>query len=290
MTHTKRMAQPVSRPHAGQKAEAARRVRDRLRDDIRAGRFKDGLLPPEPTLMVEEHASRNAVRLALNLLRAEGLVQRFQGVGTLVVGDIPIFVPLDPGVGFRDLLDGGDARVRIDNHASFATTAPPGLAGHLEIPVGAEVVFLERVMFLDERPLTLRSSWILGSLAQPLLTGKIDLQQSIFAILEHGLGLELGVTEYSIEATLADEAVASVMRVPIGSPMSLSQNLSRLANGRRVEYGFARSPGDRVRFVTSVTHKPDVAQDSLPPCPMVAARRLIPADRPDRNGNYGRNV
>jgi GntR family transcriptional regulator len=201
--------------------------------------------------MVEEHASRNAVRFALSLLRAEGLVDRFQGIGTIVVGDMPIFVSLDTRIGLTDLLDREAGRVRFDNHSAFATTASPGLARHLEIAIGAGVVFLERVMFLDERPLTLRSSWMPAAIAQPLLTGEVDLQRSIFEVLEEGLGLRLGATEYSIEATLADEAVASVMKVPIGSPVSLSESFTRLADGRAIEYGYARSPGDRIRLVTN---------------------------------------
>src|ERR1700733_10132984 len=98
---------PLARSRAGLRAQVARRVRDRLRDDIRTGHFKDGRLPPEPALMMAEHASRSAVRLALDLLRAEGLVARSQGVGTMVVGDAQLFVPLDPDVGIADLLADG---------------------------------------------------------------------------------------------------------------------------------------------------------------------------------------
>jgi GntR family transcriptional regulator len=251
------LTQEMPRSRAGLKAEAARRVRDRLRDDIRAGYFKDGLLPPEPALMVEEHASRNAVRLALNLLRAEGLVERFQGVGTVVVGATQIFVPLDPDVGIVDLLDDGVSRVRFHNLATLTATAPPGLARRLDIPVGAEVVFLERVMLVDGRPLTLRSSWIPATLARAILDGEVDLRQSIFDLLTRGLGFDLGVTEYSIEAALADEAVASVMNVPVGNALVLCESLTRLADGRPIQYGYARSPADRVRFVTSVTRGSD---------------------------------
>jgi GntR family transcriptional regulator len=267
----------MHRSRAGLKAEAARRVRDRLRDDIRAGRFKDGLLPPEPSLMVEEHASRSAVRLALNLLRAEGLVERLQGVGTTIVGDTQFFVPLDPDVAFTESLDGGAGRVRFDNHAILATTAPAGVAGRLEIPVGSEVAFLERVMFLDERPLTLRSSWIPASLARPILTGEVDLRQSVVKLLEDGLGVSLGVFEYSIEATLADEAVATVLNVPIGSPLLLLESVTRLADGRPAEFGYGRSPADRVRFVTSVSRHPEHRWDKSSPGVMLAPPQQRPA-------------
>jgi GntR family transcriptional regulator len=107
-------------------------------------------------------------------------------------------------------------------------------------------------MFLDDRPLTLRSSWIPASLARPILEGKVDLQQGIFQLIKRGLGLDLGVTDYSIEAALVDEAVASVMNVSIGSPLVLCESLTHLADGRPIQYGYARSPADRVRFVTSV--------------------------------------
>jgi hypothetical protein len=55
---------------------------------------------------------------------------------------------------------------------------------------------------------------------------------------------------------LADEAVASVMKVPIGSPISLSESFTRLADGRAIEYGYARSPGDRIRLVTNTSRAP----------------------------------
>jgi GntR family transcriptional regulator len=210
------------------------------------------MLPPEPDLMKEENASRSAVRLALDLLRAEGLVERLPGVGTTVVGDTQYFSPLGPDMGIDELLDGGPERVRVDNHTAMATTASPGVANRLEIPVGAEVAFLERVLFLDDRPLTLRSSWIPATLAGPVIEGKIDLRHSICQVLEEGIGLELGVSEYSIEATLADEAVASIMSVPVGSPLLLMECLTRLPDGRPAEYGYARSRPDRIRFVTSV--------------------------------------
>jgi GntR family transcriptional regulator len=215
--------------------------------------------------MAEEQASRSAVRLALDLLRAEGLVERLQGVGTKVLGKNPIFVPLDPSIGFTELLEDGPSRVRIDNHAVMITTAAPGVAGHLDIPTGADVVFLERLLFLDECPLTLRSSWIPAALAGEIISGTADLRRGIFTLLERGLGLDLGVTEYSIEATSADQAVGAVMHLPVGAPLLLLESLTRLADGRPAEYGYARIRGDRSRFITTVGRESDRRQDE--PCP-----------------------
>jgi GntR family transcriptional regulator len=159
--------------------------------------------------------------------------------------------------------------------------APAGVARRLGIAVGAEVAFLERVMFLDDRPLTLRSSWIPASLARPILNGEVDLRRSIYELLECGLGLHLGATDYSIEATLADESVASIMSVAIGSPMLLLEGLTRLDDMRPAEYGHARCPGDRVRYVTSVRHHGDrrgsgvVTPQQQPPTRYVNPRETV---------------
>ena len=58
-----------------------------LRRQVLTGAFTGGVLPPEDSLAREFGASRNAVRDALATLRAEGLVARIQGVGTLVAAE-----------------------------------------------------------------------------------------------------------------------------------------------------------------------------------------------------------
>jgi GntR family transcriptional regulator len=59
-------------------------VADVLRRQVLQGAFADGLLPGEASLAQGFGASRNAIRDALGILAAEGLVVRVQGVGTMV--------------------------------------------------------------------------------------------------------------------------------------------------------------------------------------------------------------
>src|ERR1700678_4259205 len=68
------------------RADRARQVADLLRRQVLEGAFGDGLLPGETRLAAEFGASRNAVRDALAILAAEGLVTRVQGTGTVVSG------------------------------------------------------------------------------------------------------------------------------------------------------------------------------------------------------------
>ncbi len=85
------------RDHAGQgattvaarrrrlRADRARQLADLLRRQVLTGGYPDGSLPHEAALGTDYRASRNTVRQALDLLRAEGLVERLPGVGTVVV-------------------------------------------------------------------------------------------------------------------------------------------------------------------------------------------------------------
>ncbi|RPE41599.1 regulatory GntR family protein [Streptomyces sp. Ag109_O5-1] len=67
------------------RADQARQLADLLRHQILTGACPDGTLPHETNLATDYRASRNTVRQALDLLRAEGLVDRLPSVGTVVV-------------------------------------------------------------------------------------------------------------------------------------------------------------------------------------------------------------
>lgn len=70
-------------PHADR--ALFRQLADRLRERIRSGEFGAGeMLPSEAALGQEYDLARTAVRSALAVLRAEGLVESVRGLGTVV--------------------------------------------------------------------------------------------------------------------------------------------------------------------------------------------------------------
>jgi GntR family transcriptional regulator len=66
------------------------RVKQALRERISQGEFAaDGYLPTEPELMRTFRVGRQTVIRAMNDLRAEGLITRHRGKGTLLSPDVP---------------------------------------------------------------------------------------------------------------------------------------------------------------------------------------------------------
>lgn len=199
--------------------------------------------------MSREGASRTAIRMALDLLRAEGLVKRLQGIGTVTVDHDQVAFALDPPSSMVRTFEGQPQRIGYIPVSLFAATPSPGIAGRLGLGSTDRVVFIERLTLLDGARVSLVSVWTPMTYGEPLLAGAIDLEhKGIFDILEQDLGLELGDSDYSIEATAADAAVACLLEIPTGTPILLRSTLNHLADGRPVSFGFARARPDRVRY------------------------------------------
>lgn len=89
-----------------------RQVAGEIRQGVESGKYPPGArLPSEPELMDRYQVSRNTVRLALELLREEGLVVTGQGRGSFVVERAP--APLESGSeepeGREDVVRNSDA-------------------------------------------------------------------------------------------------------------------------------------------------------------------------------------
>lgn len=87
--------------------QSPRRVYALLRSAIRTGELPADTRLGEAELVIELKTSRNAVRLALQQLDADGLVDRRPGVGTVVVSQIhsfPVFECVSPSIGVSGAL------------------------------------------------------------------------------------------------------------------------------------------------------------------------------------------
>lgn len=229
---------------AGRRAAPARRIRDVLRARILAGVCGSRPLPSEAQLAVDFNASRNVVREALTLLRAEGLIDRIQGAGTFAVSDKAI-QGLDRLRGLAESLGAGCDRLVNQVLLAEAVPATEIVAERLGLRTGDEVVALERLRILDGQPLSLDASYLPADIGAPLLL--MDLaRHDVFGLIERELGLSLGSATVSIESIAADSVVAGLLRAPVGSPLLFLERLTFSDDGRPVDLEFVRYRGDRL--------------------------------------------
>lgn len=153
-----------------------RQVADELRGQIqRQDLVPGGQLPTEANLMQEYGVSRNTIRLALGLLRAEGLVVTGQGRGSFVA-DVPATVVERGPRAQRHVVDshGVDQQIvefaepgeadRIDVTVT-TRVAPPVIADALRLATGARVLERRRLLYREGEPSHTADSYLPEELA-----------------------------------------------------------------------------------------------------------------------------
>lgn len=225
------------------RADRARQVADVLRQQVLRDAFPDGVLPDERWLAVEFGTSRNTVREALDALRAEGLIDRRPGVGTVVVNrKYPH--GLNRLMGLAETLH---EHGEVANEVRTASVVrPPGVvARRLGLAAGDSVVYIERLRHLNGLPLSLDLTYLTTDVGEPLLGADLE-HRDIFGLIEQTSGRRLGVAELTVEAVNADAHSAGVLDVPKGAALLVVERLSHLEDGRPVDLEFIRFRGDRL--------------------------------------------
>lgn len=226
------------------RADRARQVADVLRRQIVLGRYQ-GSLPGEAELVEEFGASRNTVRAALELLRDEGLVDRWPGVGTVPVG-AKVAHGLDRLQGLAETLDVHGV-VLNEVRAAQVVDAPGEVAARLGLAPGTPVVYVERLRTLDGVPLSLDQTYLVRELGEPLLAEDLT-GTDIFALIEQHAGQPLGEAEIAVEAVSGDPHTATLLELPRHAAVLMLERLTRLADGTPVDFEFIRFRGDRLTF------------------------------------------
>ncbi|MER8183852.1 GntR family transcriptional regulator [Kitasatospora sp. NPDC094015] len=225
------------------RADRARQVADVLRRQVLNEVWAAGPLPHEDALAEEFGETRNTIREALDLLRAEGLVRRVPGSGTLAVADkVPHGLNRLQGLA-ETLHEHGEVVNEV--RALGPVRAPGPVARRLGLPDGAEVVYVERLRRLNGLPLSLDLTYLAPDIGAAL--DRADLaHQDIFRLIEELTGHPLGRADITLEAVNADAHSATVLEVPRGAALLMLERLTTLADGRPVDLEYVRFCGDRI--------------------------------------------
>jgi GntR family transcriptional regulator len=229
---------PINRP----RADRARRTADVLRQQIHAGAYPDGL-PAENDLATEFFVSRNTIREALTVLKNEGLIERGPKVGTHVA-QRKYHHGLDALLGLKETFkDLGEVRNEV--RAAMPVTAPPAVAGRLQLKPGDQAVFIERLRYLGDLPLSLDLTYLTPDIGTRILDFALE-SNDLFALIEQVTGHRLGSASLALEAIPADAHSAATLQVPDGAALLMLERLTSLDDGRPVDLEYIRMRGDRI--------------------------------------------
>jgi GntR family transcriptional regulator len=217
-----------------------------LRERIESGGYPPGgVLPSEAELGGEFAVSRVTVRRALEILRDDGVVDARQGSGWFVAQE-----PLRQSLGSLATIESQLAAEGIRPERRVLefefTTATAPLRSVLRTD---RVLRVERLNLADGQPFALVTVWCPADLAQRWSLA--DVERSPFYELLDG-PLERAVQTIGAEA--ASPHSASLLRIPVGSPVLRCHRVTSRPGGMPVLVSEHRFPAHRTEFVVELLH------------------------------------
>lgn len=225
-----------------------RKVADALREEIRGRVVSPGQqLPTEIALSERFAVSRFTTRRALAELEKEGAIRIEHGRGLFVADDV---IPYTIGERTRftenmhRINAAGDRRVL----ASAREAGAPHVCRQLELPPGADIIFIESIAFVGPRPLSLSQSWHPAD----RFPGLDDLLRrnpsQTDALRAYGV-LDYTRKRTQIVSRQPTSHEAHLLKIARTRPVLETQKIDIDTEGRPVAFGVSCYPGDRVQLI-----------------------------------------
>ncbi|HEX6500217.1 MAG TPA: GntR family transcriptional regulator [Micromonosporaceae bacterium] len=237
-----------------------------LRGQIVSGELAPGDRAPTEADLAKRYAtSRNTVRLALDALRNEGLIVSHQGRGSFVRAQPPMRYYASLTGSRRKRLE-ADRRYdtftqqiasqgkRARQESTVAVIAAAGeIADHLQVPPGTEVAMRRRVIYADDEPLQLGTSYYpLAIVGESKIMEPADIPEGTDQVLE-----DLGhiSTRYEDEITWRMPSLdeSTELRMLPGTPVGRLLRTSFDQKERPIEVYEVILPADRHVLLYSVS-------------------------------------
>jgi len=230
-----------SNPHASTALAPYARVKQHLKAELAAGRFRAGsLMPSEAELVAQFGVSRMTVNRALRELQSEGMVDRVQGVGTFAAQLHRVSSTLT----IRDLHEEIVARGHR-HHAEVqlcrAESAPAALAQRLGLAPGDRVFHTLIVHHEEGLPLQCEDRYVNPAVAPDYLSVDFTLTTPTLYLLQVA---PLWQAQYSIEAALPSAQEARLLGIPTGEPCLVVVRRTE-TQGRPITIARLVHPGSR---------------------------------------------
>lgn len=235
-------------------------IKNIIEQQIKNGELKEGeKIPSERELCEIYDVSRITVRQAIALAENEGLLYRSQGMGTFVA---------KPKIK-QELTHVNTFETSLAQHGFVASTKirkveiiPNSIYFNklLEIPISDKIINLQLIGYGDEEPIVYYSSYFAFDLGQKMHQAAYDASQknkpfSTLDLYTHQSDVTPTQIQQTYEATISDEAMSDILKVPQRSPI-FSVTSIVYAKNRPIEYREAHYRGDKYKF--SITRQLDL--------------------------------
>jgi GntR family transcriptional regulator len=230
------------------------RIRNWLMDRILSLDLKRGdKLPSENELVHQFEASRVTVRLALEALRDEGIVESQHGRGWFL-RRVRAVQNLGRLQGFGEMLAPMGVPTRSTVLDLTECAAPEPVANAFGLPRDTNVVRIARLRIAGARVMSYDLSYFPLDIGQRLLREDLA-RQDIFVLIERALGIKLGFADVTIEVAAAEDGPASRLNVAAGTAIFKLTRLTHDHRGRPIDFEYVYGLPEAHQFTVRVPRR-----------------------------------
>jgi GntR family transcriptional regulator len=238
--------------HADDRLPRYQRLRDEMVALVAARHWRPGeAIPTEQALAKSYDVAVGTVRKAVDLLVAEGLLERFQGRGTFVRrasfdSSLFRFFRFQTRQGERRIPESRILRREV-------VEAPSAVAATLQIAKGAKVIQMSRLRLIDDVPMLAEEIWLpfdrFAAFAQLELTEIGDLLYPVYEA-------QCNQVIASATETLTVEAIgplhARLLRIQPGTPAVVIERLAYGYDRQPLEWRRSRGPASEFIYQAEI--------------------------------------
>ncbi|MEV8476815.1 GntR family transcriptional regulator [Streptomyces sp. NPDC051173] len=252
-------------------------IADDLRHLIESGEYAAGSqLPSEKELAARYKVSHPTLRSALDVLQADGLLEKFHGRGNFVRRQRERITYVGEGHP-ADQRASLDEALKVDVNAR-QMGAHPALSELLDVPVDTRLTEYTYLSHLYQAPQTLARVYVPWNVAELKVpkTSRSPWGEDIRSLLA-GAGVDVASTVERVTARLPRTEEANLLHITTKTPVIAIERTSFDADGHVVELALLVLRGDRTEAV--FTHR-KAAPPEVEDC-VDSGFRLLPWDSPE---------
>ena len=203
-------------------------VKEYILQNIANGIYPIGhMIESEPVLSEKLHISRMTIREAIRDLVEENILEKQHGRGTFVLKQ-PKFKGFQCGIGFSEEMKRHGMNASASHITLEETIANEQICQDLHLQEHAPIWNVKRVRLANNVPIAYEDEYFAKNIV-PNLTLDI-VSNSIYDYLKQQ-GIEFTYVDQVLDAVLATEEIASLLEVPVKTPLIRMYIIAHLKNG-----------------------------------------------------------